>query len=114
MRTSFVDGVKALKRESARYHAMQRTEDDPEEVGALEVPQEGVEGVHVAPVAEACEVAVELLVVQPQNAVEVLPPHLRAGARAEEVGQVHAGVAAAEHLEVDQPDIATSAEDDTL
>ena len=90
---------------------MQGTEDDPEEVGVLEVPQEGVEGIHVAPVAEVGEVAVELLVVQPQNTVDVLPPHLRAGARAEEVGQVHARVAAAEHLEVDQSDIAISAED---
>ena len=108
---AYIICIKALKRELARYHAMQGTEDDPEEVGVLEVPQEGVEGVHVAPVSEAREVAVELLVVQPQNAVEVLPPHLRAGARAEEVGQVHAGVAAAEHLEVDQSDIAISAED---
>ena len=106
---AYIICIKALKRELARYHAMQGTEDDPEEVGVLEVPQEGVKGVHEAPVSEAREVAVELLVVQPQNAV--LPPHLRAGARAEEVGQVHGGVAAAEHLEVDQSDIAISAED---
>ena len=88
---------------------MQGTEDDPEEVGVLEVPQEGVKWVHVAPVAEAGEVAVELLVVQAQDAVEVLPPHLGAGARAEEVGQINARVAAAKHLEVDQSDFAISA-----
>ena len=72
----------------------------------LEIPQEEVEGIHFPWVAQECEITIQFVIVKSQKLVEVVLPHLGAGARTEKIGQVDIRVASADHLKVDQPDIA--------